>query len=810
VSSGLLAFGFLNPVLLWGLGLAGVPVLIHLLSRRYVRRIEWGATRFLLIAERKTRRRVRFEQWLLVALRCIALALLALLVARPFVRPGLIAALLGGRGHVARVIVLDDSASESYRIGAAAEFDRLKDATGRLLSWLRQEAPHDPVTVCLTSGGGAPLVQDAVLSEADLADLRARIARLEPVETPAHPGRTIAALAERRLPANIAGADFYMLSDFQQTDWLGGGADGRSVFAPLRALGQVADQQGPGTNDSGQPSARPPDRSVRAVLIASGIQPRNNVALINAQLERPQTVAGFPAIAKAEVANYAIQTISDVVLQVEIDGAPLPATPVGAIEAGQHKTFSLEVTFPEEGTHVLTLTLGPVDSFRADDTYRQAVEVKPAVAVLLVNGAPGVDEYRDESFLLRSALAPPGPLSSGVRVETIDPEQVRATDLDRFDAVLLCNVPPPAEVAAGALNRYLRKGGGLAIFLGSEVGDPAEYNRALYAGRAGVLPAPLENLVSPAGEGGGVGLVRTQPHAVTAAFPAGSDTLSEYVHFWRYYRCAEADADGAGSANKQPAPVVLARYADQEGTGAIIERDIGRGRVLLFTSTADLEWNDWARAPDGSYVVTMLELVQYLARRTTEPASFVAGQQLSVSLSPEAYEPAAIFKSPAFPNEPPFAASTAAPADPEAPLVVPGPIAKRLGTYVVDLTPRAQSGLSAPATGRPLCVNLDPAESDLAVASPAALDAALAGIPHELVATADEFLQGAEHTRQELSPSLLVLLAITLMLEQFLAWWFGKPRTGSGLAAPGVTIGRGRRRFAGRLRRGRPGRVNAV
>ena len=76
------------------------------------------------------------------------------------------------------------------------------------------------------------------------------------------------------------------------------------------------------------------------------------------------------------------------------------------------------------------------------------------------------------------------------------PSRFCATDLDRFDVVLLCNVPPPDEVAAGALNRYVRAGGGLAIFLGSEVGDPAEFNRVLDAGRSGVLPAPLESLVS--------------------------------------------------------------------------------------------------------------------------------------------------------------------------------------------------------------------------------------------------------------------------------------------------------------------------
>ena len=83
----LLAAWFVNPALLGGLGLVALPILIHLLSRRQYRRIEWGAMRFLLEAEKETRRRTRFEQWLLVALRCLAMALLALLVARPFVQP---------------------------------------------------------------------------------------------------------------------------------------------------------------------------------------------------------------------------------------------------------------------------------------------------------------------------------------------------------------------------------------------------------------------------------------------------------------------------------------------------------------------------------------------------------------------------------------------------------------------------------------------------------------------------------------------------------------------------------------------------
>ena len=756
----LLAVGFMNPALLWGLGLAGVPIIIHLLSRRRYRRLEWGATRFLLEAERETRRRVRFEQWLLVVLRCLTLALLALLVARPFVRPGLVASLLGGRGEVARIVILDDSASLSYRTGAAAEFGRLEDAAARLLSWLHQEAPRDPVTVCLTSDGGDALIENAVLSETDQTELRERLRRREPVNTPADPGRVFARLAERLAAsaADTVGADIYVLSDFQASDWLIGGEDGRSVFAPLRELGAEAGSAGP---------------SARMVLIASGVQPRDNVALVDIALERPQTMAGFPAVVRAKVANYGGRAMEDLVMHVEIGDAPLPALPVGYIEAGAVNDVSLEVNFPDPGYHVLTLTVGPVDSFRLDDVRRRAVDVSAALAVLIVNGAPASDPFDDEVFLLRNALSPPGPLSSGLRLDVIDADEIEGTELGAYDVVLLCNVAPPSAAAVSQLRRYVRGGGGLALFLGGEVGDAEEYNRALLADGRGLLPLPLGRMMAPPGQGPGVGLVRTQPHAVTAAFPAGTDTLSEYVHFWRYFRCQEPAAAEDDDSTSDPArAVVLARYADPESTPALVEKAVARGRVLLFTSSVDLDWNDWARAPDGSYVVTMLEMVQYLARRPTHPGQFAAGEQLRLALSPDAYELGALFKSPAFPEEPAVVADGAElSSEPDEPVSVEGAVATRLGTYTVDLTTRAGEG-----EVRPLCVNLAVAESDLTAATPAALEQALEGIPHEFVAAADGFLQGAEQTRRELWPAVLALLAVVLMVEQALAWWFGAPR----------------------------------
>src|SRR3978361_2390360 len=79
-----LAAAFITPTFaIAGLLLAGLPILIHILNRRRYRTVEWAARDFLLRAMRKNRKRLRFEQWLLLATRCLVLALLGFALARP-------------------------------------------------------------------------------------------------------------------------------------------------------------------------------------------------------------------------------------------------------------------------------------------------------------------------------------------------------------------------------------------------------------------------------------------------------------------------------------------------------------------------------------------------------------------------------------------------------------------------------------------------------------------------------------------------------------------------------------------------------
>ncbi|HBL47711.1 MAG TPA: hypothetical protein DDZ90_30435, partial [Planctomycetaceae bacterium] len=80
----LFAFGFASPWLLMGLLAAGIPILIHLLHKRKFIETEWAAMKFLMAATRKYSRRVRFEQLLILLVRCLILLLLAVAFSRPY------------------------------------------------------------------------------------------------------------------------------------------------------------------------------------------------------------------------------------------------------------------------------------------------------------------------------------------------------------------------------------------------------------------------------------------------------------------------------------------------------------------------------------------------------------------------------------------------------------------------------------------------------------------------------------------------------------------------------------------------------
>jgi len=74
---------FLQPIALFGIALAAVPILIHLLNLMRHRRESWAAMRFLLKARENSSRMSKIRRWLTLISRALAICSLVFLMSRP-------------------------------------------------------------------------------------------------------------------------------------------------------------------------------------------------------------------------------------------------------------------------------------------------------------------------------------------------------------------------------------------------------------------------------------------------------------------------------------------------------------------------------------------------------------------------------------------------------------------------------------------------------------------------------------------------------------------------------------------------------
>ena len=156
---------FAAPWALVGLLAATVPILLHLVQRREPPERAFPAVRYLEDATRDHRRRLRLRHWLLLALRTLLIVALVLAAAGPLVRAAIP---LGEHPPTAAVVVLDNSASSSTVVDGEPVLEALRRATDAVLA---RATPADRLWLVLADGVARP---------GDAADLRARVAAVQP------------------------------------------------------------------------------------------------------------------------------------------------------------------------------------------------------------------------------------------------------------------------------------------------------------------------------------------------------------------------------------------------------------------------------------------------------------------------------------------------------------------------------------------------------------------------------------------------------------------------------------------------------
>jgi hypothetical protein len=124
--------GFLNSLFLFGLAAVALPIVIHILNRRRLRKIPFSSLEFIFELSQRRMSKVNLRRWIVLLLRTLAILLVVLAFARPTLQSNA-ALFLPGESPKHVVICLDASASMGVERETGTAFTVAKDIAKRVV-----------------------------------------------------------------------------------------------------------------------------------------------------------------------------------------------------------------------------------------------------------------------------------------------------------------------------------------------------------------------------------------------------------------------------------------------------------------------------------------------------------------------------------------------------------------------------------------------------------------------------------------------------------------------------------------------------
>ena len=442
-----------------GLAVAGavsilVPILIHLLSRQRRRPIKWAAMRFLLEALRKHRRRLQLQQLLLLAVRCLILAVLGAALARPLLQA---AGMLDGAGSRVVYLLIDNGlASGARTVQNGERRSALEKSIDVAVSLVEGLGPGDSVGVITAARPARGLVVPPSSDHRAIIEL---LRTLEPAEAPTdlHAAFPLLRAALDELGPRGDRAVAYLLSEFRS-----GSARLEMALPSMRASTSTAAESGPRLLYAPAAQTVLPNTQVvsieplRGLILAEGDHGTGQVSVALARcggellrdVTRVRLVGdGLPPVEPRVVQWAAGQAQARVEFMVNLAGS-----------------FSGDRSARNDGSVSLTAVLDD-DALAPDNARHTVLLLRSRVRALLVGRRSfGVDADLDHlpaGQWIGRALEPSD--RSPIDVVEVDPAALDTVDVRGVDVTLVTRPDLLNEQGWSVLASFVRTGGLLLV-----------------------------------------------------------------------------------------------------------------------------------------------------------------------------------------------------------------------------------------------------------------------------------------------------------------------------------------------------------
>jgi hypothetical protein len=561
---------FLNPAILFGLLAASIPVLIHLLNLRKLKKIEFSTLAFLKELQKNKIRKIKIKQWLLLALRVSII----LFLVTAFARPTLEGIAIGGTTSAAKttaIFILDDTFSMSVVDGNGSFLNQAKQTISKLINNLQE---GDEAALILVSEPG----DFATKSTNNLNDLLKKVQEVEI----AYPTNTIHSAVVKASKILSESKNFnkeiYILSDFQK----------ENLFKPgsLSDLSQLIDEK------------------VKIYTFNYSGKDVYNVGIDNLKLNTQIFEKDKPVSFDVAVTNYSSRTAENIVLSLFFNKERSAQQSV-TLSPGESSLLTLEGVVKETG-YVDVVAEIEDDEIIQDNKRYTSLFIPDEIPIGLF-----YDNEQDTRFI-ELALTVTGE-ENFLKITKRNLGQLYSFDLNKFKAILVVGSESTSNLER--LKAYVLNGGSVFIMPGSQ--SSLSGFQILTNGLT--LPAPDMKVGNINDRSSRVNFekVEYQHPVFQNIFLKDEKRSIESPDIYNHFKIFTG---GRG----------LNIISLQDGSSFLSEYKIGKGKILLLNTPPVLSWSDFPLK--SVFPPLIFKSVLYLATREQNEDTQIAGTDIEVNL----------------------------------------------------------------------------------------------------------------------------------------------------------------------------------
>ncbi|MFA3782296.1 BatA domain-containing protein [Melioribacteraceae bacterium 4301-Me] len=560
---------FLNPAILFGLVAASIPVLIHLLNLRKLKKVEFSTLAFLQELQKTKIRRIKLKQWILLAIRILIIVLLVTAFARPAIKN----LSLAGKSSTAKtsaVIILDNSFSMSLVSERGSYFNLAKSAAKSILENFQ---PGDDVTLILTSdlshnftkhSTNLSLVQKEI-DESSISDYSGKL------------NDAIIKASEILNESKNFNKEIYVLSDLQKSN----------LYE---------------TKNQIQKKNITFDPKIRLYYFEFPKKEIINLAItdftVNNQIFQKGSVISFTAT----ITNYSNQPVNNTIASLYLNGNRQAQQAI-SLKSNETQKVTFETTLQQTGLVEAEVQLED-DDILNDNKRCLTIWVPDKINVLLVFSK------QDDARFLKLALS----TIENIEITERKGQQLNFSDYRNYDAVFIIgseNISSDSRIES-----FLQMGGGAVIFPSS---DNSLENFKLLCSKL--------NIGVPTNAVGSLNYFESPTFFDKIDFehPILSELFQNkqkrQINSPEIYYYFKINSLGKGY------PIISL----MDNSPFLSEYKFGNGKLLLFNSAPVLSWNNFPLKALFSPLIA--KIVFYLSSNSNTKKETLAGQPLIVDLS---------------------------------------------------------------------------------------------------------------------------------------------------------------------------------